>query len=117
MGTIAAETRFDGARSADVLPAALPNGYHNVLAYINGEHAMTFDDCKREQVAVDDAASRILIKHPWAEERPLKRLFDSPRQIKQVFALDLKQEVLRLEPDPCADDGRQRSESGDGESG
>ena len=99
VGVIAAETRFDGAKSADMLPVALPNGYQNVLAFINGELSLTFDDCKREQVPVEDAAGRLLTKNPWADEHPLKRLFDSPRQIKQAFTVDLKQEILRLEPD------------------
>jgi serine/threonine protein kinase len=99
LGMISSDTRFEGGKSPDGLAAAMPNGYHNVLAYANGDNALTFEQCKQEQAPVEDAAARTLTKSPWEDEHPLKRLANFPRQIKQVFRLDLKQEVLRLEPD------------------
>ncbi len=99
LGMLSPDTRFEGGKSTDGPPAAMPNGYHNVLAYANGDSALPFEQCKLQQVMVEDAAARILTKNPWEDERPLKRLAESPRQIKQVFRLDLKQEILRLEPD------------------
>jgi len=97
LGMAAADTHSEGARTAD--GAAMPNGYNQVLAYANGDIACTFDDCKQEQIAVEDSGARILPRSPWADERPLKRLADFPRQLKPVFAIDLKQEILRLDPD------------------
>lgn len=99
LGALAAETRFDGLKTADTPPAQMPNGYHHVLAFGNGDLYMSFDDCKQEQVPIADLGARLLVKSPWQDEQPIKRLHDSPRQVQPVFTVDLKQEVLRLEPD------------------
>src|SRR5262249_49376321 len=99
LGVIAPETRYEGLRTDDGTPAPMPNGYQHVLAYSNGDLACTFEDCKSEQVAIEDVAARILRRHPWKEEQPVKRLYDFPRQVQQIFTVDLGQELLRLEPD------------------
>jgi serine/threonine protein kinase len=98
-GTLAPETRFDGMKSSDAVPTAMPNGYQNVLAYANGDKGLGFDDCKRDMLPIDDAAARILTKHPWAEERPIARLNEprqQPWQVRQAFKADDRQEALRL---------------------
>lgn len=99
IGALAPETRFEGLKIANAPMTAMPNGYHRVLAYANGDLRMSFEDAKQEQIPITDPAARILTRHPWAEEHPIKRLADFPRQIKQSLAVDLKQEILRLEPD------------------
>jgi len=99
VGIISPATRFEGMKLADAPAAATANGYHQLLAYANGDLACAFEDCKQEQIPVEDAAGRMLTKHPWADEQPIKRIIDSPRQVKQAIAVDLKQEILRLEPD------------------
>ncbi|MCE9531378.1 MAG: serine/threonine protein kinase, partial [Planctomycetes bacterium] len=90
LGMISPETRFEGSHSNEAVQIPMPNGYHNVLAYANGDVSANFEACKQDLIAIEDAAARILTKHPWAEERPIKRLFDFPRQLKQILAIDLK---------------------------
>ncbi len=99
IGTLASETQWEGAKSSDASGVEMPNGYDKVLAYANGKSTFSYEDCKRLQIPIEDAHARQLSKHPWAEERPIKRLSDYPRQVKQALALDLKQEILRLAPD------------------
>ena len=102
LGGMAAETRFEGSRTADAAQSVMPNGYQNVLAYADDEESRSFDDCKMQMLPIEDVAARILKKSPWKDEQPITRLYDFPRQmpqVQQVFTVDMKQEVLRLEPD------------------
>jgi len=94
---IAGKTRFGGQADEKMLP--IPNGYHNVLAYGNDGRSYTFDDCKTEMVPVEDVTARMLTENPWKEQQPITRLFEEPDRFNEAFAVDLSQEVLRLEPD------------------
>lgn len=98
IGVISAETDFSGWKAEDTeLP--MPNGYHRLQAYANGEMTLSFDDCMREQVPVVDSAARILTRHPWELKQPVTRLFESPRQFRSCFAASMDLDALRLEPD------------------
>ncbi len=98
LGAIAAETDYEGLKGEDAsLP--LPNGYHRVLAYGNGEMKLSFEDCKREQIPVGDSAARLLTKPPWEIKQPIARLFDNPLRFRSCFAASMDLDTLRLEPD------------------
>ena len=98
IGTIAADTNFEGLKAEDA-SLSVPNGYHRMLAYANGEMLLSFDDCKREQIPVEDSAARTLAKHPWEVKQPVARLFETPRQFRSCFVASMEFDALRVEPD------------------
>ncbi|HKB06485.1 MAG TPA: serine/threonine-protein kinase [Gemmataceae bacterium] len=97
----AAATRYDAARADG---RVLPNGYHNVAAYADGEGTYLFADAAAGRWPVHDTETAI--KHPWADRDPFELLdpqksptaTDAKKAVK-AFAPDLKQRALRIEGD------------------
>src|SRR5205823_1569453 len=103
-GARAGAVSFRSAAGPDRQPER--NGYHNLSAFWSDEtpaagpvRATTLEDARARKEFRDDDALELPLP-PWAEPRPLARLFAGDE--KTAFAVNLKSARLRLPHNPQA---------------
>ncbi|WP_157369041.1 serine/threonine-protein kinase [Zavarzinella formosa] len=97
-GSRASGTRFESAKQDEDGPV-MPNVYHNVVPYEEGEVYYTFADCARERIPVRDSDKQLL-KAPWLEKDPLSFLVGSTADAKRAFSPNVKLAALRVPSNP-----------------
>ena len=98
LGTRSAGTRYEPAKfEEDGSP--MPNVYHNVAPYNEGDDFLTFAECARERIPVRDSEKQ-LQKSPWQEKDPLSFLIGNAADPKRAFTPNTKLMALRPQNNP-----------------
>lgn len=91
-------TRYEAAK-LDETGSLMPNVYHNVAPYAEGEEFYTFAECAKERIPVRDS-EKLLLKAPWQDKDPLSLLVGNAADARRAFAPNVKLAALRVPSNP-----------------